>query len=240
MIHLSSIKHNIPFQGKKNNYKEPETNNSTTTWTSMPRILLATAGCLLCLNSVPAQNNTLEEKNDSIVQIDTMPQIKTLPTQLSIEDLRHAPSPKVTIAGKERNVDIVVDRSTNRLYRYDKDGDVIDGYLVATGKKNKEGESLTHSGIRRINHLEQWPYKYAPKSTIRYKKPNAFGPHLLYLTIIDPKTGKELPSNGEFIHGNNDESSIGKYASGGCIRMNNEVITKVAKEAQIGDLVLIK
>ncbi len=45
---------------------------------------------------------------------------------------------------------------------------------------------------------------------------------------------------GQFIHGNNDISSLGKYASLGCIRMDNEVIKKLAKEVKRGDIVVIR
>ena len=62
----------------------------------------------------------------------------------------------------------------------------------------------------------------------------------MYLTIVDPKTGNNLGSNGEFIHGNNNASSIGTYASHGCIRMDNEVIKKLAAETEKGTYVLIK
>ena len=57
--------------------------------------------------------------------------------------------------------------------------------------------------------------------------------------MIDPKTGKKW-DNGEYIHGNNKASSIGKYASKGCVRMDNEVIQILAKQVKNGDVVIMK
>ena len=59
------------------------------------------------------------------------------------------------------------------------------------------------------------------------------------LNKVDTKTGEQSPT-GEFIHGNNNPSSIGRYASHGCIRMDNEVIKKLAAETEKGTYVLIK
>ena len=89
------------------------------------------------------------------------------------------------------------------------------------------------------HHIEEYPYKCAPGSK-RSRNPKAYGPNILYLTIVDSKTGEIKGSNGEFIHGNNDASSIGKHASHGCMRMENEVIKQFAKEVKKGTFVLIK
>ena len=50
----------------------------------------------------------------------------------------------------------------------------------------------------------------------------------------------ERINSGQFIHGNNDFSSLGKYVSGGCIRMDNEVIKQLAKIVKRGDLVIFR
>ena len=56
---------------------------------------------------------------------------------------------------------------------------------------------------------------------------------------LDPKTGEQTRT-GEFIHGNNNVNSLGKYASNGCIRMDNEIIKQFALEIKAGDIVIIK
>ena len=211
MINFYGVNNRVAFTArkKKQDIENPSRSNS------FPRILLSTVGMALCLNTIsPANSDTFirENSNDSIESIIT-PNNKT---RLTNEELKAAPSPIINIAGKEKNVGIIVDTKTNKLYRYDNSGEVIDGYHVATGKLNSNGKSLTTTGIRRVHHID------------------------LYLTIINPKTGVEEPSNGEFIHGNNDASSIGKYKSGGCIRMDNDVIKQFADEVKVGTLVLIK
>lgn len=150
--------------------------------------------------------------------------------------LANAPSSQIEIAGKKQNASIVVDLSENRLYRYDKDGKAFEVYQVASGKKT----SPTSTGIRKVSHIETYPYTEAPAGTKRRKSPKAYGPKILILTTIDPKTGKDLGSNGEFIHGNNNPTSIGTYASHGCVRMDNDVITQLSKEVKPGSYVLIQ
>lgn len=150
--------------------------------------------------------------------------------------LAKAPSPQIEVAGKKQNAPIVVDLSENRLYRYDKDGKAFEVYQVASGKKT----SPTSTGLRKVSHIETYPYTEAPAGTKRRKSPKAYGPKILILTTIDPKTGKDLGSNGEFIHGNNNPASIGTYASHGCMRMDNDVIVQLSKEVKPGSYVLIQ
>ncbi len=150
--------------------------------------------------------------------------------------LANAPSSQIEVAGKKQNAAIVVDLSENRLYRYDKDGKAFEVYQVASGKKS----SPTSTGLRKVSHIETYPYTEAPAGTKRRKSPKAYGPKILILTTIDPKTGKDLGSNGEFIHGNNNPASIGTYASHGCMRMDNDVITQLSKEVKPGSYVLIQ
>lgn len=149
--------------------------------------------------------------------------------------LQKAPNPEITIKGEKKKAIIVVDLSKNILYQYDKDGNATTAYLVASGKKRYP----TDPGIRIVTHIEKYPYRSAPKSTRRRRKPNDYGPRIICLEKVDPKTGKRSPT-GEFIHGTNNPNSLGKYASLGCIRMDNGVITKLAEEVKRGDLILIK
>ena len=151
------------------------------------------------------------------------------------EHLKNAPSPVITVAGEETFAAIVVDTKTNTLYKYDKNGKPEIVYSVATGKKY----TPTRKGIRQIDHTEDYPYKEA-YGTKRKKNPKAYGPNVLYLVTIDTKTGEDLGSNGQLIHGNNEEKSLGSHASLGCVRMDNEVITKLAKEVEEGSYVLIQ
>jgi lipoprotein-anchoring transpeptidase ErfK/SrfK len=198
------------------------------------------------MNVVPVSNAEIipeiESDISSEIVIDKVPsseiESKVMPTQLGFEDLVNAPDPKIKVNGKEINAGIVVDVNSNKLYRYDDNGDVVDGYHVATGKIGANGKSLTHTGIRKVDHVETYPYNSAV-GTKRKKNPRAYGPKILYLTMVDPKTGNVTGSNGEFIHGNSNPNSIGTHASHGCVRMDNEVIKKLAEETKNGTYVLI-
>ncbi len=208
---------------------------------SMSKILLPTLGLVCCLNTLSAKGNTdtFEKSITNPVECVDSVGLNNNKTRLSEQELKDAPSPIVKVAGKNRNAGIVVDISKNRLYRYDDNGDVLDGYKIASGVIGRNGKSITSTGLRMVDHIETYPYKCAPGSK-RARNPKAYGPNILYLTIVDSKTGGILGTNGEFIHGNNDASSIGKYASHGCIRMDNDVIKQFAKEVKKGTLVLIK
>ena len=178
-----------------------------------------------------AQNVALKQQ-----QVDTFEYVNPISPKGTSSPyvLMEAPSPEVEIAGEKKLAAIVVDLSKNVLYKYNEFGFAEAAYLVATGKKS----TPTDTGVRVVKNIESYPYRTASKNTKRYKNPRDYGPKALILEIIDPKTGKQTPT-GEFIHGNNNPSSLGKYASKGCIRMDNEVIREIASQVEKGDIVLI-
>lgn len=199
------------------------------------KLLPITALVLLpAMSSVQAQDVFEKES----VKVEVLAE-QAFKTQLPEEELKAAPSPIITIANEEKIAGIVIDLSKNKLYRYDSLGNVTDGYIIASGKLGKNGKSITGCGIRMVDHIEKYPYSGA-YGTKRKLNPKAYGPNVLYLVSINPKDGSCVGSNGEFIHGNNDFSSLGKYASKGCIRMENAVIRKFADEVEKGTYVLIK
>lgn len=149
--------------------------------------------------------------------------------------LKNAPNPNLIFMGEKKIAKFVVDITNNILYHYDDFGEAIGAYSVATGKPS----TPTHTGYRMVTHVETYPYKTAPKTTKRRRDPNSYGPKIICLEQIDLKTG-ERSSIGEFIHGNNNPASIGKKASHGCIRMDNEVIKYLSTQVKRGDFVIIK
>lgn len=146
-----------------------------------------------------------------------------------------APSPEIYIEGEKKTATIVVDLSKNILYKYNEDGDAEYAYLVASGKKT----APTDPGVRIVTHIETYPYKSAPLSTKRRKNPGDYGPKIICLETLDPETGRR-GKTGEFIHGNKNPNSLGKYASLGCIRMDNDVIRQLSREVKRGDIVIIR
>ena len=151
-----------------------------------------------------------------------------------IVQLLWAPDPRIMINGEIHLATMVIDLSKNVLYKYDEKGKATNAYLVASGAK----ETPSTPGIKVVTHVESYPYKLAPPNTKRYKNPKAYGPRIICLETVDPKTGNR-GITGEFIHGNNDPKSLGKYVSQGCIRMDNEVIKQLAKEVERGDFILV-
>lgn len=153
--------------------------------------------------------------------------------------LKSAPKPDIIIAGVKKKAGIVVDISKNILYRYDKDGNPVNAYLIASGKKS----TPTDKGVRIVTHKEKYPYRSAI-GTKRKRNPKDYGPFAIILKKIDTKTGEQTRT-GEFIHGCRSykktfESTPDRYVSHGCMRMDNKVIEVLAKEVNKGEIVIIK
>lgn len=180
-------------------------------------------------NDTTAQTQDLNIKGLTIEAEKVSPKGSTNP-----EHLKNAPNPSITVAGEEKFASIVVDTKNNLLYKYNENGKAETVYSVATGKKY----TPTRKGIRMIDHVEDYPYKKA-YGTKRKKNPKNYGPNVIYLVSIDTKTGEVTGSNGQFIHGNNNEKSLGTNASLGCVRMDNEVIKELSQKVEEKTYVLI-
>ena len=195
------------------------------------RILLTTGALIAVpLGAVPQ----IQNKQELVADVFENTNIVTPKGTTSASVLFHAPSPYITVKGEEKIATIVVDLNKNILYKYDSLGIPQKAYLIASGKS----KTPTDTGIRVVSHVERYPYKSAPQTTKRYKNPSDYGPRTIILLKIDPITGEKTPT-GEFIHGNNNSSSIGKYVSKGCMRMDNEVIKELASQVKRGDIVVI-
>lgn len=180
---------------------------------------------------------TPQVKASNVLEKDTFTCTTTIPPMGTEEKtvLLGAPSPEIIIEGEKKLAAIVVDLAKNILYHYNPRGEAIKAYLVATGKKN----TPTKEGVRVVSHVERYPYKSAPASTKRRKKPWDYGPRIICLETIDPDTGKK-GTTGQFIHGNHNPSSLGQNASLGCVRMDNTVIKELSGQVKRGDIVILK
>lgn len=194
-------------------------------------------GVTVAAGTITVATPSVKAQSDSTLQKDTFISTIQIPPKGTTKDsvLLCAPSPEIYILSEKKNAAIIVDLSKNVLYKYNEEGKAECAYLVASGKK----KSPTDPGLRIVTHVEKYPYKSAPTSTKRRNKPWDYGPRIICLDKIDPETGIRSRT-GEFIHGNNDPNSIGKYSSLGCIRMDNAVIKELATQVKKGDLVLIK
>lgn len=118
--------------------------------------------------------------------------------------LKNAPSSEITVKGEKKYAKLVIDIRNNTLYKYDKDGNPLKAYLVATGAKGLR----TKPGLRKVSYIDHAPYSGAPTSK-RHRNPKPYGKHVIILKVVNPITGEESITT-QFVHGNGDESSIGK------------------------------
>jgi lipoprotein-anchoring transpeptidase ErfK/SrfK len=149
--------------------------------------------------------------------------------------LSFAPKSDTLIKGVKTNATMVVDVAHRVLFKYDTSGVAQSVYPIATGKPS----TPTHTGLRTVSHIESYPYKSAPAHTKRRRNPAPYGKKCIILEKLDAVTG-EKSSIGEFIHGNNDTTSIGKAVSHGCMRMDNDAVVELSSQVKRGDVVIIR
>jgi len=148
--------------------------------------------------------------------------------------LMNAPCPQVSVNGDDTNAKLVIDIHNNTLYKYDKKGFPLKAYPVATGARGMR----TMPGLRIVTYKERFPYSGAPNSK-RALDPYSYGPYIIFLNIVDPKTGRQSTVE-QLLHGNGNEASIGRKVSHGCIRTNNTVMSReLSKEVKRGDYILL-
>lgn len=123
---------------------------------------------------------------------------------------------------------ITVNTATNQL-RYEYKGTLIKSFSVATGKSS----TPTPLGITTVyNKIVNRPYF---KTGIPGGDPrNPLGNRWIGLNLNNTK-GQVYA-----IHGNNDETSIGKHISGGCIRMHNTEVRWLYDQVSIGTKVVVQ
>ena len=128
---------------------------------------------------------------------------------------------------------VVVRLNENRLYLYD-GFNVVQSWSVATAKPG----FTTPTGVWRVYDKKVDPTWYNPApdgwaaaepAVIPGGPGNPMGPRAIYITA--PGLIR--------IHGTSDESSIGRYASHGCIRMHNDEVVQLYPQVAVGDHVVI-
>ena len=128
---------------------------------------------------------------------------------------------------------IVVKTSERRLYYVLENGQTL-SYPVAVGKAGK-----TWTGVAHINGKFVQP-AWSPPAEIRRDKPNL--PDVIPGgTPQNPMGAAAMTLNpGEYaIHGTNAPSSIGRFASYGCIRMHNHDIMDLYRRVDVGTQVVV-
>jgi lipoprotein-anchoring transpeptidase ErfK/SrfK len=135
--------------------------------------------------------------------------------------------PMTSDAAVEKEQLIIVNKKTNKLAFFE-DGKLVKTYSVATGKTPK----LTPEGSFYIREkIQNRPYY---KEKIKGGDPkNPLGDRWLGISASERGTYPYA------IHGNNNENSIGKYVSSGCIRMHNKSIRELYEKIQVKAKVVI-
>lgn len=154
----------------------------------------------------------------------------------------------------------LVDDSDQRMYWY-KDGELINTYRISTAAKglgSKPESNQTPAGAHRIASKigRTAPRgmvfdKLTPTGEIAkiYTKPQ-YGVKALVLSRILRLDGLEVGKNkggsvdtfnrSIYFHGTNKEGNLGKRASHGCIRMNNDEIIDLFSRVEVDTLVYIQ
>ncbi len=147
------------------------------------------------------------------------------------------------IYAQMKELKIVVVKSEFKLYLYE-GTNLIKVYPVAIGKnpgdKQKIGDCRTPEGnfyIVSIEDSSKWVHDFGDgKGPIK----GAYGPWFLRLYTGKECTRSKKSWTGIAIHGTHDESSIGKMASEGCIRMKNEDVVELKGMVKKGTTVIIE
>jgi lipoprotein-anchoring transpeptidase ErfK/SrfK len=122
---------------------------------------------------------------------------------------------------------LIINTKINKLSYYNK-GKLVKTFSVATGKSS----TPTPTGkFKILNRIVNRPWY---KENIPGGSPNnPLGKRWMGLSV------GASPGNSYGIHGNNNESSIGKSVSNGCIRMHNSEIQWLFDQVKVGTTVII-
>ncbi|EQF23659.1 hypothetical protein QEW_3324 [Clostridioides difficile CD160] len=123
---------------------------------------------------------------------------------------------------------VIIVNSRKNTLGYFVNSKLVKEFKIATGKKGSE----TPTGKTKVvNKIKNRPYY---KGNIPGGSPrNPLGDRWMGLAL------KGTYGDTYGIHGNNDESSIGKHISGGCIRMHNKEVRWLFDQVPVGSDVII-
>ncbi|MBA4319890.1 MAG: L,D-transpeptidase [Flavobacterium sp.] len=131
---------------------------------------------------------------------------------------------------------IIINKANMTLSQYSYKGELLHQFKVATGKnfgdKIKKGDCKTPEGVFAIEEVvdaSTWTHDFKDDDlgTIA----GAYGPYFIRLKVNGQK--------GIGIHGTHDNSSLGKRASEGCIRLNNKDLSALVMNINTNAVVVI-
>lgn len=131
---------------------------------------------------------------------------------------------------------IIINKADMTLSQYNYRGDLLHQFKVATGKnfgnKIEKGDCKTPEGVFTIEEVvdaSSWTHDFKGDKQGAIK--GAYGPFFIRLNVPGQK--------GIGIHGTHDNSSLGKRASEGCIRLNNNDLIELVKNINTNAVVVI-
>ncbi len=134
---------------------------------------------------------------------------------------------------------IIINIPELRLYYFTPDAKYVFTTPVGLGRSSWRTPTMTTEVIKKKMH----PTWHVPKSIIEYAAENGHQiPEEIPPGAPDNPLGKYalyLGGEGYLIHGNNDQNSVGKYFSSGCIRLYNNAIETLYPMVTVGTIVYI-
>ena len=138
----------------------------------------------------------------------------------------------VDYAAKEPVGTIIVDTANTYLYLVLGSGRAL-RYGIGVGR-----EGFTWAGRERISRMAEWP-DWRPPAEMIERDPGL--PRFVPGGLTNPLGARALYLGNTLyrIHGTNDVSTIGTYASSGCIRLRNEDIIDLYQRVTVGTEVVV-
>ncbi|MCV9961697.1 L,D-transpeptidase [Pararhizobium sp. BT-229] len=136
------------------------------------------------------------------------------------------PAGTIVIDSKDRTLDLVV--SGNRAIRY----------RIGVGR-----DGFRWSGVVKVGHKAEWP-DWRPPAEMRARAPDL--PELVPAGPFNPLGARGIylyRGNADTlyrIHGTNDQSTVGGFASSGCFRMSNADVIDLYSRVKVGATVIVK
>ncbi|WP_417670254.1 L,D-transpeptidase [Roseibium sp.] len=142
----------------------------------------------------------------------------------------------VTYRGKEAPGTIVIDTDDRWLYHVQANGKAM-RYGIGVGK-----EGFTWSGTEKVTRKAKWPgWTPPPEMIVRERKKGRRLPSYMPGGPKNPLGARALYLGNTIyrIHGTNEDWSIGRAVSSGCIRMLNYDVEHLYENVKIGTKVKV-
>lgn len=147
-------------------------------------------------------------------------------TGIVVEIGRDYPAGTIVIASQARTLDLVI--SAKRAIRY----------RIGVGR-----DGFRWSGVVKVGRKAEWP-DWRPPAAMKARAPEL--PEL-----VPPGPFNPLGARGIYlyrgsadtlyrIHGTNEQSTVGQFASSGCFRMSNADIIDLYERVKVGATVIVK